>query len=346
MKKLRIILAAVFAAIAIAPKVAAAPIDMSKYTSETLEETFTAEGLTYDFAHSDYSDSGDKVTMYVFRMDGCGRCGNFYNFVKDSLLAQYADKFKIVSYEIKNNQVNFGLLNQLAEFYNQKSADGGYGTPVVIIGDTMTTGSDSISDARKQEIINIIDSGTDYDVVEEIADGIDNINDSMKTVFSDSGATLMTTMPYYRSHSLRVTPADSSNLGLDRYEYVAAYDIDLMNNGVVVPVSNTQLTISLPVSKAYKSYKVAYVDGGQISEVLDASYNNGVVSFNTSHLSRYAVYGTNDDTSTSTVAQKKVPSAPNSGVATKNEASMAVTNLIALTVMISLGLIYKKSKQY
>lgn len=322
MKKLTLLFTAIITAVTLSPSAIAAPVDLSRYASETLEETFAAEQITYDFQNSDYNDNNDVVTIYVFRKDGCINCKNFYNFVKNTLLPNYGSKFRVVSYELSQNKINFTLLNQLADFYNQKPADGIYPTPIVIVGNTISKGS--VNSTRQQEIVDIINSNTTFDAVDELNAGITNINNSLKTEFTaTSGIILNTATPYYRSHSLTSTPINVSNLTLDGYkdyEYITAHDINFMNNNTPIPLSNTKLTIRIPITNTHKSYKVAYIKNGKISEVIDAKYQNGFITFETSHLSEYAVYGTNtvaltpNQVTQSTAIKNNVPKAPNSGV--------------------------------
>lgn len=291
MKKLILAFAALFASFAFSTNASAA-----SYVSETLEETFTNENIDYDFTKSNYSDSGDKVTIYVFRNAGCSNCKNFYNFVKSQLLENYADQFKVVSYELSQNRVNFTLLEQLASFFNQTSSNSRYGAPIVIVGSTMS--QDFVTSSREQEIINLINSHTTYDVMQELNDGVTNINDSLKTQFTASNnATLKTSDPFYRSHTFNSTAIDASSVKLDDYEYISAYDLTFANGTTPVALTNTNLTISLPVNKTYKSYKVVYLNRGSIAETYDATYQNNQVTFNTSHLSEYAIFGTNTTSS-------------------------------------------------
>lgn len=339
MKKLGLILTAILTTIALTSSAAAASIDLSADPSETLNETFAAEGIDYDFSTSDYDDTAsDRITIYVFRKAGCGNCRAFYNFIKDSLLPTYGSKFKVISFELP---IGFNPLIQLAEYFNQKPANNSYATPIVVVGNTMSKGY--VDTARQQEIIDIINSGTDFDAINEINAGIANINGSMKTEFTAAnGITLNTTDPYYRSCNLSTIATDASALTLDNYEYIAAHDIKLVNGSTDIPLSNTRLTVHIPATNTHKAYKVAYIKDGKITELLDAQYADGFITFETSHLSEYAIYGTDvaattppvttpltptetvttttstsstSGTSTTTTSTKtNVPKAPNTGV--------------------------------
>ena len=348
MKKLILAFAAIISTFILSSNVAAASVtvDLSKYASETLSETFAAENISYDFASSNYRDTNDVTTIYVFRKDGCKNCENFYNFIKNNLLPAHGDKFRVVSYELSQNNRNFTLLEQIADAYGQKSANGSYATPAVIVGNTMSTGV--VDSTRQQEITNLITAGTTDDVTDS-----SDIKNNMKSIFTDSGITLTTSDKYYPNHALSVLPTDASSLTLTNYEYISAHDISLMNNAVTVPLSNTSLTITIPVTKTYKKYKVAYIENGQISETIDASYQNGSIIFNTSHLSKYAVYGSNTEVLTpsetveTTTPKKSAPTAPNGGVEVTNAISTSVSTFILITSLagIILTLRQKHSKQ-
>lgn len=349
MKKLILAIATIISIFALSANASAATttVDLSRYASETLAETFTAENISYDFSNSNYNDSNNVVTLYVFRKDSCTNCKNFYNFIKDTLLPNYADKFRVVSYELQNNPTNFTLLNQIADAYGQKPADGTYTTPIVIVGNTMSAGP--VNTNRQQEIINLINSSTTTD---EVIDS-SSIRTNMKTSFTDSNFTLTTTDRYYPNHSLSVLPTDASNLTLNGYEYISAHDITLMNNAVNVPLKNTNLTLSIPVNKTYTSYKIAYIENGQIAEVIDAKYQNGFVTFNTSHLSEYAIYGSNTEiltptetteTNASTITKKTIPTTPNGGVQSTNAISTNVSTLILLLGISGIVFTYRQNR--
>lgn len=331
MKKLILALAAIISTFVLSANASAAPVtvDLSRYASETLQESFTAENINYDFSSSDYNDTGDVVTLYVFRKDGCSNCKNFYNFIKNSLLPTYGSKFRVVSYEVSQNLNSYTILDQIATAYGQPIS-GSYSTPAVIIGNTLTFGA--VDATRQQEITDLISAGTTTDDVIDSS----NIRTNMKTSFTDNGITLTTTASYYPNHTLSTLPTDASSLTLNGYEYISAHDINLKNGAITVPLTNTSLTISIPVSKTYNTYKVAYIENGKIVDVIDAEYQNGFVTFNTSHLSEYAVYGSNaeiltpTETSTTTTTKKNTPTAPNGGVESANAISTNVSTLILL----------------
>ncbi len=101
-------------------KVDAAVIDLSKYTSEDLVTTFNIEGITnYDLTKYN-TPNNKRVNIYIFRGDGCLNCKNLYtNYIANSLLSSHGDKIKIISYEVKNNKINYGLLDAAKTLINE-----------------------------------------------------------------------------------------------------------------------------------------------------------------------------------------------------------------------------------
>ena len=62
-----------------------------------------------------------------------------------------------------------------------------------------------------------------------------------------------------------------------------------------------EFEITIPVAVKYDKYVVAYVKDGKIVETIDATYNDGFVTFKSSHLSEYAVFGKNTEDSSKEV---------------------------------------------
>lgn len=267
---------------------ASGPIDMSIYPSETLAEAFQADGISFDFSASNYDDTttANKTIIYVFRRDGCSNCKNFLQFVASDLLPNYGDKFVVKSFEVSNNQITMSLLSRLATFYNQEATS----TPVVVAGSTFSTGF--VNAARQAELKSVIASGDTFDAVTAINQGATDFKAGSKTSFSANGVNFASTAGLNNNFSLHASPIDKSSIKLDGYDYISAYDISLYNYAAVVPLSGGSYTITLPVDKTYDSYRVAYIDGtNQIAEQFDVTAQNGKVSFTTSHLSNYALYG-------------------------------------------------------
>lgn len=257
-------------------------LDLSKYHSENLQEAFQKESITYDFTN--YQETDDMVPVYLFRLDGCGNCKGFLNFVANDLLVNHKEKFKIISYEMRNDPINLNLRTKVQNFLGEKVDV----TPYIIIGDKTFSGYiDSTKQSQiKEAIISLYNSDDRYDVFDEMQDN--------KKVFSDAGITFTSKKGIDKNYTLKASEIDKSDVKLDNeYSYVTAYDITMYNGTTVVPMSDGSFEIRIPVSTKYDMYKVGYINNGSILEVLDATYDNSYVVFTTTHLSEYAVYGMN-----------------------------------------------------
>ena len=285
MKNIKMVAFIILVSVIMIPfSVSAEDLDLSRYASESLEDAFQAEGITnYDLTN--YQETDDRATIYLFRLDGCGNCRNFLNYVASSLLTNYGDKFKVVSYEMRNNPLNLSLRDKIQAYLGESVAV----TPYIIIGDKTFNGFiDSTKQKQIEEaIMALYNSNDKYDVLDEMQDKLKN--------FEDGGITFTSAKGLDKNYVLKVSSVNYSDLKLnDQYSYVAGYDITMYNGSVVVPLSNGSFKIRIPVSIKYDTYKVAYVNGGQINEVFDATYDNGYVQFTTTHLSEYVVYGSNN----------------------------------------------------
>lgn len=72
-------------------------------------------------------------------------------------------------------------------------------------------------------------------------------------------------------------------------------DINVIKNGIIVPINNTKMKIkvALPENlKGYKKYEVVYILDNEIKETIPATVENGYVVFETSHLSEYGIIAT------------------------------------------------------
>lgn len=283
---------------------AAATINLDQYPSEPLSTMLNgnedgpiwtgsiAGAIDYDFTGSAYDENvtEGKTIIYVFFLDNCSRCKNFYKFIATDLLPNYADKFIVKSYPLP---YNFELLNALAKHYGTLPDNGNYSTPIVIVGKTFSTGG--VDQARQDEIKAILDSGgSTYDAVERINSGYATPDATTQTQLSSRNISMKCGTPVDSEYKLEATEIDRSNLTLEGYDYINANDISAYRYGKYVPITNNQLEITIPVDKEYKNYRVAYIEDGAIKETFDAQYTNGKVTFTTSHLSEYAVYGTNN----------------------------------------------------
>lgn len=132
------------------------------YQSTNLEQTFKDEGIEYDL--SNYKETDDQITIYLFRGKGCGFCNKFLNFL-NSISGEYGKYFKLESYEVWNNPNNSKLLEDIGEFLDEDVR----GVPFIIIGDQIFPGyAEHMNDQIKAAIVNLYNSEDRYDVIEEM----------------------------------------------------------------------------------------------------------------------------------------------------------------------------------
>ena len=78
-------------------------------------------------------------------------------------------------------------------------------------------------------------------------------------------------------------------------------DINVLENGEVVKISNTKMKIRIALSedlKGYDKYEVVYISDNEIKERIPAKIEDGYIIFETSHLSHYGVIVTNNNNNT------------------------------------------------
>lgn len=133
-----------------------------------LDEALTQEKIDHDF--SNYKETDDQVVIYLFRGNGCKFCRAFLTFL-NSIVEEYGQYFKVVSYEVWNNRDNSALLDEVATFLGYDPNDEHFGIPFIVIGDKVFDGYISSDD---EDIINTIVSeyakavDDRYDVFEEM----------------------------------------------------------------------------------------------------------------------------------------------------------------------------------
>lgn len=284
---------------------AGAPIDLNNYQVENLSDVLTAEGITYDIKNYTDTDT-NKTIIYLFRLAGCQNCKNFLQFVADELLPNYSDKFVVKSFLLAGNGTpvspstndNLALAERLVDFYGVPSSNT---TPFVFAGENVAS-LGPVDATTKNNLIQLIQSGNTYNAIAAINSGATGVNPGtpstptdMKTeIFMNGDFTIYADPAIDSTYDFRVTKLDRKDIMLKNYNYVDAYDFAFYHNNQVVPMENGKYTLYIPVSEEYKFYRVAYLKDGKVAETFDTTYANGFVSFTTSHLSEYAVYGTNN----------------------------------------------------
>ncbi|MDE5538869.1 MAG: hypothetical protein K2J20_00075 [Bacilli bacterium] len=135
----------------------------ANYQSMNLDEALIQEKIEHDF--SNYKESDDQITIYLFRGNGCGFCQNFLSFL-NSIIDDYGKYFKVESYEVWENPNNRELMKEVTKFLDYDGA----GIPFIIIGDKVFNGYiDAYAEDIKQAITNLYNSENRYDVMEEMS---------------------------------------------------------------------------------------------------------------------------------------------------------------------------------
>ena len=91
----------------------------------------------------------------------------------------------------------------------------------------------------------------------------------------------------------------NKNLSDKNVKYLV--DINVLENGQVVKISDTKMKvrIALPEElKGYKKYEVVYILNDEIKETIPATIEDGYIAFEASHLSEYGIVATEKSSST------------------------------------------------
>lgn len=141
---------------------------------ENLETVFKSEEIEYDL--SNYKETDDQITIYLFRGKGCAYCHKLLTFL-NSIIPEYGKYFKLESYETWNNVDNSKLMQEVSTFLKQPAS----GVPYLIIGDQVFSG---YAEAYDESIKNIIKTlyetkkNKRYDVFKEMKKAnLPNVND-------------------------------------------------------------------------------------------------------------------------------------------------------------------------
>lgn len=136
--------------------------ESKEYETLNLDEALKEEEIDHDF--SNYSETDDQITIYLFRGKGCAYCKKFLTFL-NSIVDEYGKYFKVVSYEVWYNNDNAELMSNVESTLG-KSADG---VPFIVIGDKSFAGySDEYDDEIKEAIKTLYESEDRYDVMDEL----------------------------------------------------------------------------------------------------------------------------------------------------------------------------------
>lgn len=101
-----------------------------------------------------------------------------------------------------------------------------------------------------------------------------------------------------KDYKLDIKPTEiKEDLANKNVKYIV--DINVLENGEVVKISDTKMKIRIALPedlKGYKKYEVVYIKDNQIHETIPATIEDGYIVFETNHLSHYGIVATENET--------------------------------------------------
>lgn len=162
MKKTLKLLAVVLASLVLVPNVLNAK-GIEDYETLNYKDTLKAEEIEEQF--TDYKETDDQITIYLFRGQGCGYCRAFLTYM-NSITEEYGKYFKMVTFEVWNDDKNWDLMTDVSNFMNNPAG----GVPYIIIGDKVIPGyNERYNDTIKNAIVSEYNKDEDerYDALYE-----------------------------------------------------------------------------------------------------------------------------------------------------------------------------------
>ena len=135
-----------------------------EYNTLNFKEVLADEAIEEKFA--DYKETKDQITIYLFRGKGCGYCRAYLTFM-NSIAPEYGKYFKMVSYEVWNDENNSNLMSEVSNFLGQPAG----GVPYIVIGDKVFPGyTDDYDEDIKAAIMNLYNTKAKkrYDVMKAL----------------------------------------------------------------------------------------------------------------------------------------------------------------------------------
>lgn len=130
--------------------------------------------------------SNEKITVHIFRGEGCGYCKAALSFF-DRIKEEYGQYYELEEHEVLYDEDNATLMSNVAAYFNEEVN----GVPYIIIGDKTFQGyTESYNDEIKQAIKDAYDSGKFEDRVKQVQNGTATTsNTSKKDKDKDSNTT-------------------------------------------------------------------------------------------------------------------------------------------------------------
>src|SRR5574344_378806 len=175
MKKIYLTIMTIFGLL-ILPNIALA--DGTKVTNfkETIDEEISNFSSSSTYADgiatlestdlSKYSESDDKINVYLFRGSSCSHCFDAVVYFA-SIVGDYGKYFNFKTYEVWNNKANANLMSSVAKLMGDDAS----GVPYIVIGDKTFIGfQDSMATEITNQIVNTYNATDRYDVMDHLND--------------------------------------------------------------------------------------------------------------------------------------------------------------------------------
>lgn len=135
----------------------------ASYESKTLSEAIKDEKIENDL--EGYDDNEEKPVIYLFRGKGCSHCYEFLEYASSDLVKEKGDKFRMVTYEVWNNEANAELMQKVSDYFKDDAS----GVPYIIIGEKTFNGyAKSMNKEIEEAIDKLSDSEEKFDVLTKI----------------------------------------------------------------------------------------------------------------------------------------------------------------------------------
>lgn len=173
-KKVLVIL--LLAIMAILPFKVSAKSFLDDYTTKNFVDTLKDEEI--ELINKDYKENDKQAIIYMFRGKGCGFCRKFLEFL-NSISTEYGQYFKLVSFEVWNDQTNAGLFKKVPLVTDEPAG----GVPYIIIGEKVFGGYASDYDEDIKKAIMNQYNDPSYDVMEKLEERLNgNTSSGSNTV--------------------------------------------------------------------------------------------------------------------------------------------------------------------
>ncbi len=116
------------------------------------------------FNAKDYSESDNKVNVYIFRCKTCWHCLDEVSWLAENY-NKYAEYINVHTYEVWNDTTNSKLMNLVAKHLGKKAS----GVPFTVIGDQTFSGfSEELGESMMNVAKDLYESSSKYDIKDYI----------------------------------------------------------------------------------------------------------------------------------------------------------------------------------